>query len=378
VSERTAARIAWGTAAASLGLLAGGLALSTSLDNGWLIPISTSFAIVGALIASRRRENPIGWLFLGFGLIAAFDFAAFQYAHHALVDDPGSLPGGDLAASIAAHYWHPAFGLFVFSFLLFPNGHLLSPRWRWVARATVIVYGGLALSGIFETDFTREQNLDLPSEPLFHGTVADVAGAVFAPLLFANLVLLVAAGVCLVLRLRRSNGEEHQQVKVFASTVAFVMFAFPLSLLGLGEAYGVLLFPLVPASAAVAILKYRLWDIDVVINRTLVYGALTATLAATYLGTVLLLQLLLSPSSDLAVAASTLAVAALFRPVRSRIQEMVDRRFYRRKYDARHTLESFSVRLRDEVALDALSAELRGVVAETMQPAHVSLWVRPR
>jgi hypothetical protein len=176
-------------------------------------------------------------------------------------------------------------------------------------------------------------------------------------------------------------GEERQQVKWFVYTVAFVILFFPISVLMVGNGgVGVLLFPLIPISAAVAILKYRLYDIDVVINRALVYGALTATLAGVYIGSVLLLQLLLSALTDdsgLAVAASTLAVAAaLFRPARVRIQAAVDRRFYRRKYDAAHTLERFGGRLRDEVALDSLSAELRAVVADTMQPTHVSLWLR--
>jgi hypothetical protein len=375
LTRRRAALVAWALAGVALVLLACGLVLRLSLSQAWLLPISSSFALVGALIASRRPENPIGWLFLGFGVLAAIDFAAYQYANRALVTHPGSLPGGNVAISVADHVWHPGFGLFVFSFLLFPNGRLVSPRWRWAARATVLTYGGLAVSGIFEAGFLKAEE-DLPAKPLFHGPVENIASVVFGLLLFANLALLVVAGMSLVLRLKRSRGEERQQVKWFVYTVAFVMFFFPVSLFGLGQAYGVALFPLIPASAAVAILKYRLYDIDVVVNRTLVYGALTATLAGAYLASVLVLQLVLSPSSDLAIAASTLAVAALFRPARSRIQELVDRRFYRRKYDAAQTLEHFGARLRDEVNLQAVNAELSAIVRETLQPAHVSIWLR--
>jgi hypothetical protein len=368
-------RLAWGLAVAGLVLLAAGIALDPSLSQAWLLPIAPSFALVGALIASRRPENPIGWLFLGFGVLAAVDFAAYSYAYRALVSHAGSLPAGYVAASVADHVWHPGFGLFVFSFLVFPRGRLLSRRWRWVAGATVVTYAGLAVSGIFEAGFL-EAEPDLPAKPLFHGPVEEIASTVFALLLFVNLVLLLVAGTSLVLRLRRSQGEERQQIKWFAYTVALVMFAFPVILFALDEAYGVFLFPLIPASAAVAILKYRLYDIDVVLNRTLVYGALTATLAGAYLASVLVLQLVLSPTSDVAIAASTLAAAALFRPARSRIQSLVDRRFYRRKYDAQRALDSFAARLRNEVALDALDAELRAVVSDTVQPAHVSLWLR--
>ncbi len=345
--------------------------------SAFVTAIAVPFVGVGALLASHRPRNPIGWLFLVFGFVASIDYAAARYAHEALVVHPSSLPGGNVAASVAAHAWHPSFGFFVFSFLLFPNGRLLSSRWRWVAAATLLVYSGLALSGPFDTDFLR----DIPeAKPLFHGAVAEVGSVVFGLLLFVNLALLVVAGISLVLRLRRSRGEERQQLKWFVYTVAFVMFCFPVSIGIFGDgSYGVLLFPLIPISAAVAILKYRLYDIDVVVNRTLVYGALTATLAGAYLAMVLVLELALrsvTSGSSLAVAGSTLAVAAVFRPARARIQALVDRRFYRRKYDAQRTLERFATRLRDEVSLDALSDELRGVVGETMQPAHVSLWLR--
>jgi hypothetical protein len=202
-----------------------------------------------------------------------------------------------------------------------------------------------------------------------------LASGIFQTALIVNVVLLVVGAASLVLRLRRAHGEERQQVKWFVYTVLFVMVAFALSIVVLGHGAGVVLFPLIPISAAIAILKYHLYDIDVVIKRTLVYGALTATLGGAYLASVLLLQLLVSPSSDLAIAGSTLAVAALFRPLRSRIQHFVDRRFYRSDYDAQRTIESFGMRVRDTVSLEALSEELSGVVRDTMQPAHVSLWL---
>jgi hypothetical protein len=379
VSPRTAQRVAWGAAVASATLIVAGLVLRRpTLDEaGYLLPIAIPFVAVGALLASKRPANPIGWLFLAFGCMATVDFAAASYAYRAL--GPGSsLPAADLAASIYAHFWHPGFGLFVFAFLLFPNGHLLSPRWRWFAGVVVITYGGLLLSGPFDSDYIDESIKR--AQPLFHGTVAQVGSHVFGALLTFNLLLLPISAASLLLRLKRSTGEERQQVKWFVYTVAFVILFFPISVLVVGNGgVGVLLFPLIPISAAVAVLKYRLYDIDVVVNRTLVYGALTATLAGIYIGSVLLLQLLLSgltKDSGLAVAASTLAVAALFRPARSRIQRAVDRRFYRHKYDAARTLERFGARLRDEVALDSLSADLRAAVVDTMQPAHVSLWLK--
>jgi hypothetical protein len=380
MSDRTARRLVGAAGVTSAICIVTGIGVHavTIAEAGFLLPVAIPFAAVGGLLAYKLPSNPIGWLFLGFGVSASAAFAVSQYAYRALPEG-SSLPGGDLAATLGTHMWHPSFGLFVFAFLLFPNGRLLTPRWRWMARVTVVTYGGLALSGPFDTDYLKSDGI-AGAEPLFHGTVAAVGSAVFGILLAFNLLLLAISALSLLLRLKRSHGEERQQVKVFVYTVACVMLFFPVSVLVVGNGgVGVMLFPLIPISAAIAVLKYRLYDIDVVINRTLVYGALTATLALGYLGGVLLLELALRPlteSSNLAIAGSTLSVAALFRPARGRIQATVDRHFFRRKYDAARTLERFGARLRDEVDLDALGSELRGVVSDTMQPASVSLWLR--
>jgi hypothetical protein len=366
-------RLAWfAVAVSAVALLAGFGLRPTDPNSIYLPPIAIPFVAVGALLALRRPENPIGWLFLGFGTVASIDYLAEQYSTTAR--EAGSdLPGADLASSFAAHFWHPFFSLFVFAFLLFPDGHLVSPRWRWFAYAVVIDYGLLALSAPLDHSYIGP---DYPgAHALVSGPAGDVATIVFTACLLINLLLLPIAGASLIVRLRRSTGRRREQVRLFAYTVALVMLAFPVLLLATGNAYGVLLFPLIPISAGVAILRHRLFDIDVVINRALVYGALTATLGATYFGLVLVIGLTVG-QSDAAIAISTLAVAALFRPARARIQGAVDRRFFRRRYDAARTLETFGAHLRDELDLEALGLELREIVTDTMQPAHVSLWLR--
>jgi hypothetical protein len=363
------ARLPWiGVAVAVIALVVGWPIRPASLDSAYLVPIAIPFVAVGALLARRRPANPIGWLFLGFGVVASLDYPAEQYAGHR-----PHYAHTDVVASIAAHFWHPFFGLFVFAFLLFPDGHLVSPRWRWVAWLAAVTYVLLALTSPLDTSYVGP---DYPGvKALFDGPVSDADTIAHGLLLSFNLLLLPLAGASLVVRLRRSTGRRREQVRLFAYTVTAVMVSFPLLLLGTGAAYGVLLLPLIPISAGVAILRHRLFDLDVVINRALVYGALTLTLGAAYLGLVLLVGLAVG-RSGLAVAVSTLAVAALFRPLRGRIQGVVDRRFYRRRYDAARTLEAFGLRLRDELDLETLGADLRGVVADTVQPAHVSLWLR--
>src|SRR5215204_5542252 len=291
---------------------------------------------------------------------------------------------------------HPI-GLLVLLFLLFPDGTLLSPRWRllaWTGVAVAVVgavASALAPGQIADIGF--EINNPLGVEGPLGWLFAQLAGLVRAPL---SVALIVAVVISLVLRQHRASGQERQQLKWFTTAVVVV------TVLGVGWAalaapYGwqaamptwaeglnvasLVSVVLIPVSAGIAILKYHLYDIDLVINRALVYGVLTTTLVALYLGSIVVLQrlfvLLTGQQSTLAVVASTLAIAALFSPLRRQVQGFVDRRFYRRNYDAAKTLQVFSAKLRDETDLEALNNELVGVVSETMQPAHVSVWLRP-
>ncbi len=312
--------------------------------------------------------------------MAAFAVSADRYASYALVKHPGSLPGGDWVAWTASGIWHPAFGFFVFSFLLFPDGRLPTARWRpvaWIAAANYLLGAvlGLLWNPLFGEFFPY-------AEPPFRLPDYFAVEVAFGVFIFVNFALLALSAVSLVLRLRRATGVIRQQLKWFVYAVALFALVFPPSVIVLGDGrLIVFLLPLVPASAGIAILRYRLFDIDILINRTLVYGSLTAMLALVYLGVVVGLQAALraltGQESTLAIVASTLAIAALFSPLRRRVQALVDRRFYRRKYDAAKTLAAFSAKLREETDLDALSGDLVGVARSTMQPEHASLWLRP-
>ena len=382
MGSRAAAWLAWSSFALALLILAAGLILRSSDASSFLLfaLIAVPFAGVGVLVASRRSHNPIGWLFLAFAVVAAFAIFADRYASYALVEHPGSLPGGDWVAWVGGGIWHPAFGFFVFAFLLFPNGRLPSPRWRPVAWVAFVNYLMGGVIGLLWGPLSGE--LYPYAEPPFRFPGYSIASAAFLVFLLVNFGLLVLSAISLVARLRRATGVERQQLKWFVYAVALFALVFPPSVIVLGDGrLIVFLLPLVPASAGIAILRYRLFDIDILINRTLVYGSLTVLLATTYVGSVVGLQAVLrvlsGQESTLAVVASTLAIAALFNPLRRRLQRFVDRRFYRSKYDARKTLEAFSVKLRDETNLQALKKDLVGVVRETMQPAHVSIWLRP-
>ena len=382
MTPRSAVRLAWGLWGLAVALLAAALAVNADLVvRGWegaLAVLSLAFLTVGAFLAGRRPGNAVGWLLLGWGMVMAFGSLTGAYVDRGLVRDPGSVPGANWAAWAEAVVWHPAFGLLAFLLLLFPHGRLLSRRWRPFAWFTVAVYLALALSAAFSP---AAVHLYYPqATPPVRLPVAPAADIAFGVLLLGQLLLLATAVISLVLRLRRATGEERQQVKWFVYTVVLVVLLFVVTTLIIGAGYLFPLFGLIPVSVAVAVFRYRLYDIDRLINRTLVYGLLTALLAGVYAGGVFLLGALLDPAvgeSELAVAASTLAVAALFQPARRRLQALVDRRFDRRRYDAVRTVEAFSARLRDQVDLDTLSVELLGVIDQTVQPASVSLWLRP-
>lgn len=391
----TAPRLAWGLCGLAVALLAVSWALTLmaadvtpAFDFALSLALLT-FPVVGALVASRRPGNPIGWLFCGAGVLFAASSVAHGWAAYALVDRDPDLAGGVTAAWLQSWLFLPAiFGTPQLLFLLFPGGRPLGPRWRpavWLVVAAIVLQAAtsaLAPGPLMDSPVDGLQN---PVGIAGAGGTIDAVGGVAWGLTLIGLGL---GCWSLVLRFRRARGDERLQLKwfVFAGGVfalsclaAGVIFTAEDELPPAGQLLIVAAFSLIPVAAGIAILRHRLYDVDLVIRRTLVYGALTAALAGAYLATVLLLPIALGPitrDSGLAIAASTLAVAALFRPLRARIQATVDRRFYRRRYDAAHTLEAFSGRLRDEIDLDALGADLRGVVRDTVQPAHVSLWLR--
>jgi len=383
VTTRAAVRLAWGLWGLALALIAAALAVNTvqvaTGEEGILAVLSLVFITTGAFLAGRRPANPVGWLLLGWGMVMAFGSFSGADVNRGLVRDPGSLPGPSWVGWAEGVIWHPAFGLLAFLLLLFPHGRLPSPRWRPFAWLVVAVYLTLSLAAALAPGSVE---LYYPeATPPVRLPVAGLADAVFDWLLGGQLLVLATALLSLVLRLRRASGDERQQVKWFVYTVVTVVLVFVTTTLALGGGYLFPLFGLIPVSVAVAVFKYRLYDIDRLINRTLVYGLLTAILGLVYAGAVLLLGELFGgiggePPSG-AVAGATLAVAALFQPARRRIQQAVDRRFNRAKYNAATTIEAYSVRLREEVDLDTLSTELLAVVDQTMEPTRISLWLRP-
>jgi hypothetical protein len=352
---------------------------------GAVLAVLLPFGIVGALVASRRPDNLIGWLFCAIALLSGLNGFLEGWAGYGVYGG-ADLPGVGVAAwGVSLLVPIPLFVGPLLLLLLFPDGRLLSRRWRLVARGVVLLVSLLIASSLRPGQFDNFPTLVNPLG--VGGAVGRLFDSLDPVMSVLASVLFLAAASCLVLRLRRSRGQERLQIKWVAYAAALTATAFVATFVAPGaSAISTVAFWLglaatagIPAAAGVAILRYRLYEIDRVINRTLVYALLTATLAAVYAGTVLLLQLALegvTSDSGLAVAISTLAVAAAFRPARTRIQAGVDRRFYRRRYDASKTLEAFSARLREEIDLDMLARELRQAVVETMEPRRVSLWLR--
>jgi hypothetical protein len=350
-----------------------------------------AWSAVGVLIASRRPAHPIGWLFSALGLLSGVQLFCGEYAIYALVVERGALLGGRVSVWITCWLWVQTNVLVAFMALLFPDGKLPSPRWR----AIVWLNGVMAVAGSFTAAFLPGPSpfIEAIDNPFGVEGLRDVKNLVDGVLEALSYGVLGVAGlVAFYVRFRRGLGAERQQIKwlAYAGTVlltgTILLYAGPESLSGswfrqVGYALQVIGLVGLPVAIGIAIFKYRLFEIDLLINRTVVYGLLTAMLALVYFGSIVVLQRifigLTGEQSTLAVVASTLVIAALFNPLRRRIQGFIDQRFYRRKYDARKTLEAFSAKLRNDSDLDALSEDLVGVVRETMQPAHVSLWLRP-
>jgi hypothetical protein len=390
---RLAAWLTLLTSGLTLGLLVAAVLLPARTPGG-LTPLlpqvlwAGASGVVGAVVAARRPRLPIGWLLVAIGLLMALGLAAGQYAVVAVLDAPGSLPFGSAAAWLSAWPFTAGFLLLPFLFLLFPTGRLPGPRWRPLAWAGALVYAANVFGVAFQPGPINPEELGPLENPLAIpavGGAGDLPARIVIPLM---LLVVLASVASLLVRLRRSAGAERQQLKWFAYAAGLFGLAtfvnVVASLLGVDQA-GLLVttVPVValPAAIGVAVLRHNLFDIDRVINRTLVYGLLSALLGALYLIAVLLLGRLLLPVTGddaLAVAGSTLAVAALFQPARRRVQKLVDRRFNRRRYDAARAVAAFSTRLRDQLELDALSGELLAVVDATVQPASASLWLRPR
>jgi hypothetical protein len=371
------------TAVATPGRVGGG---ADAWDAVSFVTTVTAFSIVGGLIARRRPGNLIGWLLAVIGLLFAIVLASAAVARWGL--ETGDLPKAVAEwISVGSSVWVIALGLIGTQLpLRLPDGRLPSPRWRWFSRISIVLIA-VTLIGM-ATQRDRVEGVPGSANPLGTAWAEPLAGAIF--LVIVCFIVGIAA---LFIRYRHAGELDRVQLRWVAlgGGVFLAVYLVTLPLAGILDAgehstaaklvttFSQTAFAALPIAIGYAILRHRLYDIDVVINRTLVYGALTATLAVTYLGSVLLLQLLLNGvtgDSGLAVAGSTLAVAALFRPARARIQAAVDRRFFRRKYDAQRTLEAFSSHLRDEVDLRALKSELSAVVRETLQPAHISLWLR--
>lgn len=385
-TRRSAALAWWLFVVSNVAHAAGWVLVVLSEEDILLLDLTVGAVLVlltavGALLAWRRPGNVIGWLFSAAGAVLAATNLTYGWAALAAERD---LPGGIVAAWLTSWLYLPGLlGLPPLLFLLFPDGRPLSRRWRWVVGLTTTALVAVPAGQALAPGPLSDSPMPLRDNPYAVPAVAAVAMQFGWTLLLVSIVL---AGWSLVLRYRRATGVSRTQLRwvalaaalfVLGSAVSAALRLTPWS--EIGPVLVVTALATFPLAAGVSILRYRLYDIDLVVNRALVYGSLTAALAAVYLVCVLLLQILLGPvtrSSDLAVAVSTLTVAAMFGPARRRLQAAVDQRFFRRRYDAARTVSSFADRLRREVDLEEVSRDLTSAVRDTVAPSHVSLWVR--
>jgi hypothetical protein len=339
-------------------------------------------ATVGAVLAGRRPRHPVGWLMLALGLSVIVDGLTDSYARYGLLASPGAVPAVGHVRALGDTFalWPACIG---FILLLTPTGSLPSPRWRWWAGIAAVAPLTWQVAIVVGVEMAKYPHYSFQN-PYFVPALESPAMAVALPTLVITLLGVVVGGASLVVRFRRARGVERQQLRLVASAAVVAAVGIPVAMAGISIDSPAVVGVAVLGSAAVlclaiaaAILRYRLYDLDRIISRTLTYGLLTMLLAAGYAVVALGLGQLLGQSSSLAVAGATLAVAGAFQPLRRRVQAAVDRRFNRRRHDAARIIEAFGTRLRDQVDLDTLTAELLAVIDQTMQPTHASLWLRP-
>jgi len=370
----------------------GQFAIDANGTGGFVLGLT--FSVVGAIVASRRPQNPIGWIYLAIGLSQSLSVFTFPYAGYGLIVAPGSLPMADVVSWVAAWIWAPGLVLFMtIALLLFPDGRYLSPRWRLVGAAAIgamvlmtvpVAVLDWPLRGaalIQETDAASGAPIDLPFAIQLVGLGIVAAAA-------------VASLASLVLRWRRAQGIERAQLKWLAFAVSveipvlfgitFLPLLFPmLSDIDprLGAMVTLVTTPLIPVAIGIAILRYRLYDIDRIISRTVSYAVVTLTLAVVFIGVVLGLTAVFESftgGNTVAVAASTLIVAALFQPLRRRVKTRIDRRFDRARYDGQRTADAFAGLMRDETDLGAVAADLTSVIDQVLAPRDTTLWINER
>jgi hypothetical protein len=409
MTDHRARRLAWafsGIVVLLYIVTAAARAINASLGAGWtsdetgnlvFVLSTTLFLVVGAIILAKQSRNPVGWILVAISFFWVVGGPLSEYARYGLTTRPGSVPAADVAEAITAPGWvAPIVLTGTFLLLLFPDGRLPSRRWRWVARLSGLIIVTASVGILLQPGTMAGDGYPNVVNPLGVSALKPLLAVLQATLILIP-ICIVASAASLVGRYRRSRGIQRVQLKWLATGAAAAALIYGVTMVAsLGTSWNqadtptwvaalqfiaVPAFALIPIAMGFAISRYRLYDIDRIINRTLVYGVLTGVLAAVYVGLVLGLGAVArsvggSARSPVVVAASTLAAAGLFRSVRQRVQGFIDRRFYRRRYDAQRTLEAFSGRLRDEVDLDALETHLLGTVHETLEPANASLWLR--